>query len=412
MKGYGQITNPVTGRKVSVRGATGQSVLRSYLQNAQSGGARRSRTRRSRTRRSRSPARRQRGGAGMREREKPVDNLMHDLPYNRVPVLDINGLAANRHQKLQEMHGNAVRSNIDNTEKSNFGYHWPGGTPLTRENGADKFGATPTSLVCAKVVKQAVDGTPGRRAASDLTISSPGTRGGVLVTRHVKKGAPMKTHYPPHINAMYMAGYLQSGLKNNTSEDIRFVCLDIDHAAAPPSHVVEVGRLQNISTGDLNDSDLSPDQQAVLKEMVKEMTNAKGSLWRKISRDPENNGLLDYHGLKISVRGMLFDFVMGPDTIRFAIDKSLGRDTDVRPVRGEGSAAKQQPPRRGRLPNAKCMVNVDNHLHGEIKYTLSGSGAKPKITLDSCKLQQASHGCWPPKRVNMDLGHAMQTRGN
>ena len=38
MKGYEKITNPVTGRKVSVYGKTGQSIIGSYINHAQSGG--------------------------------------------------------------------------------------------------------------------------------------------------------------------------------------------------------------------------------------------------------------------------------------------------------------------------------------------------------------------------------------
>ena len=38
MKGYEQITNPATGRKVSVYGKTGQKIISSYINHAQSGG--------------------------------------------------------------------------------------------------------------------------------------------------------------------------------------------------------------------------------------------------------------------------------------------------------------------------------------------------------------------------------------
>ena len=38
MKGYEQITNPATGRKVSVYGKTGQKIINSYINHAQSGG--------------------------------------------------------------------------------------------------------------------------------------------------------------------------------------------------------------------------------------------------------------------------------------------------------------------------------------------------------------------------------------
>ena len=38
MKGYEKITNPVTGRKVSVYGKTGQSIISSYINHAQEGG--------------------------------------------------------------------------------------------------------------------------------------------------------------------------------------------------------------------------------------------------------------------------------------------------------------------------------------------------------------------------------------
>ena len=38
MKGYEKITNPVTGRKVSVYGKTGQAIINSYINHAQEGG--------------------------------------------------------------------------------------------------------------------------------------------------------------------------------------------------------------------------------------------------------------------------------------------------------------------------------------------------------------------------------------
>ena len=90
----------------------------------------------------------------------------------------------------------------------------------------------------------------------------------------------------------------------------------------------------------------------------------------------DGSGLLDYHGLKLNFRGMLFDFVMDDSCIRFTIDKNVKDDTK-------------------RIPRAACMSSPSGHLSGEITYSIEGK----KIVLKSVKLERGNHGCWPPQKV-------------
>lgn len=405
MKGYGQITNPVTGRKVSVRGSTGQSVLRSYLQNAQSGGARKSRSR------SRSRNNKQRGGnRDLKAVDFPLYGIA-DSGNQVINVMDNDQMemnpAAKRHRRLVDVHGRPVGRKTSDHDASR-GWHIDKDTVYAGNSGADEqrdlvslYGATPTSLVSGEVVIKAVERVDGRKASRDLKLTMKHGADGTITT-HYKKGEVFKRNYPAHVNAIYMANWMESAMRNNCNDDIHFVAINVPVAHLPPSHMVtsaETTKLLNEGGLDaaLRTSNLSAAMQAAVRDQLQKQQSNK-SVWRKMQRGSPADALIDYHGLKLQFRGMLFDFVMSGSQIKFSIDKNI---QVLRP----GSGRNDRPGQRAR-PSSKCLINPSGHLTGTIDYAVEGD----RVVLKKCSLEGARSNCWPSKnksgRMEQDVGLA------
>jgi hypothetical protein len=87
-------------------------------------------------------------------------------------------------------------------------------------------------------------------------------------------------------------------------------------------------------------------------------------------RHGDGSGFLDFPGLKLLFRGVLFDFLMRDGKIIFQIQKH----TDV---------------------HSKCQTRGSRRLDGAISYSKTKGG---KITLTSVSLERPN--CWPRKLNN------------
>jgi len=125
---------------------------------------------------------------------------------------------------------------------------------------------------------------------------------------------------------------------------------------------------------------LTPDEAQDINKASKSKHRHRKKLWNKMLRDGDGSGLLDYHGLKLNFRGMLFDFIMTDNSINFSIDKNDNVISNT-------------------IPRAKCMVTPNGYLQGKIKYKLSDDGKT--IELTSVELQKDVEDCWPPKKVTI-----------
>ena len=268
MKGYEKITNPVTGRKVSVYGKTGQSIIHSYINNAQSGGD-------ATPHMGARPARRsQRITADIRA--STVSQLA-DGPGAGSSV--INGPAA--------AHGHA-------------------GVDINQPNSVSSIEISMVAPVAQNLRPRA----RGTRAERDEGIA---------------KGTLMGDYFPAALDSLKMAEVLQSNVVNKTKDQINFLSEEGEVSAA---------------------------ERAALEDAV---------------RLGDGSGFIDFPGLKLLFRGVLYDFLMRDGRIIFQIQKPA----DI---------------------HSKCQSRGSRRLDGVIHYTKSKGG---KLSLTKVDLERPN--CWPKK---------------
>ena len=263
MKGYDKITNPVTGRKVSVNGKTGKQIIAKYLQTGGDAtphmGAR--------------PAR----------RTQQVTQAIIDTNNAQLREGQGRGTTVSNTPALQ---------NIVNADPNFF------------------VSSVEINLVGA--------------VAKNLRPKAKGTR--LERDQGIQKGEPTGPFWPVDFDSAKMAEVLQGNVTNKTKDQINFLA---DGGA-------------NVSQG----------ERDALEEAL---------------RLGDGSGFIDFPGLKLLFRGVLYDFLMRDGRIIFQIEKP----DDV---------------------HSRCQSRGTRRLDGVIHYTKSKAG---KIVLTKVDLERPN--CWPKK---------------
>lgn len=273
MKGYDKITNPATGRKVSVNGKTGQAIISKYLQKEQTGG-------------DATPHM----GARPARRTQRITQEIRDAGATQL----LNGLGrgttvANRAAAL---HGHA-------------------GEALQDVGGEPQYSVSSVELSLVAPI------------AHNLRPRSRGTR--AERDEGIEKGTPMGPAWPDTFDSPKMAEVLQTNTTNKTKDQINFLA---------EGGVVSQG------------------EKDALEEAV---------------RLGDGSGFIDFPGLKLLFRGVLYDFLMRDGRIIFQIQKPA----DI---------------------HSKCQSRGTRRLDGVIHYTKSKAG---KLVLTKVDLERPD--CWPKK---------------
>ena len=263
MKGYDKITNPVTGRKVSVNGKTGKQIIAKYLQTGGDAtphmGAR--------------PARRTQG-------------ITEDI---------------RRTSEAQLREGQGRGTTVSNT---------PALQNIVNADPNFFVSSVEINLVGA--------------VAKNLRPKAKGTR--LERDQGIQKGEPTGPFWPVDFDSAKMAEVLQGNVTNKTKDQINFLA---DGGA-------------NVSQG----------ERDALEEAL---------------RLGDGSGFIDFPGLKLLFRGVLYDFLMRDGRIIFQIEKP----DDV---------------------HSRCQSRGTRRLDGVIHYTKSKAG---KIVLTKVDLERPN--CWPKK---------------
>ena len=272
MKGYDKITNPATGRKVSVYGKTGQQIIKNYLGEQSGGDA--------------TPHM----GARPARRTQTITQEIRDAaaaqlatPSGRGTTVRGRPAAAHGHaaQAIQDVAGDQQHS-VSSVELSLVGPVAVNLRPRAR----------------------------GTRAERDEGI---------------ERGTPIGPFWPDAFDSPKMAEVLQHHTTNKTKDQINFLS--------------EGG---NVSQG----------ERDALEEAMKH---------------GDGSGFIDFPGLKLLFRGVLFDFLMRDGRIIFQLEKP--RDV-----------------------HSQCQTRGSRRLDGAIHYSKSKGG---KIVLNKVTLERPN--CWPKK---------------
>jgi hypothetical protein len=267
MKGYEKITNPVTGRKVSVYGKTGQSIIGSYINHAQSGG----------------------------------DATPH-----------MGARPARRTQRITQEIMDASRSQLASPSGSGTAVMNGSATPHGHDGG-------PAPIHAVSAVELSLVGP----VAKNLRPRARGTR--AERDEGIDKGTPIGPFWPNELDSPMMAEVLQSNTTNKTKDQINFLS--------------EAGQV-------------SQGERDALEEAL---------------RLGDGSGFIDFPGLKLLFRGVLYDFLMRDGRIIFQLEKH----NDV---------------------HSKCQSRGSRRLDGVIRYTKSKGG---KLVLTKVELERPN--CWPKR---------------
>ena len=268
MKGYEKITNPVTGRKVSVYGKTGQSIISSYINHAQEGG----------------DATPHMGARPARRTQRITQEIMDTSRIQLAPG--------------SQGSGSAVRNSA--------------ATPHGHDGG-------PAPMHAVSSVELSLVGP----VAQNLRPKARGTR--AERDEGIEKGTPVGPFWPDVFNSPKMAEVLQTNVSNKTKDQINFLS--------------EPG-------------DVSQGEKDAIEEAL---------------RNGDGSGFIDFPGLKLLFRGVLYDFLMRDGRIIFQLEKN----NDV---------------------HSRCQSRGSRRLDGVISYTKSKGG---KIVLNKVSLERPN--CWPKK---------------
>ena len=266
MKGYEQITNPVTGRKVSVYGKTGQSIIHSYINNAQSGG-------------DATPHM----GARPARRSQGITQAIRDA--GRIQLAEGPGSGTSVMNGPAAAHGHA-------------------GVDINQPNSVSSIEISMVAPVAQNLRPRA----RGTRAERDEGIA---------------KGTLMGDYFPVTLNSLKMAEVLQSNVVNKTKDQINFLS---------------------------EEGEVSEPERNALEDAV---------------RLGDGSGFIDFPGLKLLFRGVLYDFLLRDGKIIFQLQKN---------------------------PNvhSACQTRGSRRLDGCITYSKSKKG---QIVLTKVDLERPS--CWP-----------------
>ena len=278
MKGYEQITNPATGRKVSVYGKTGQKIISSYINHAQSGG--------------------------------DATPHMGARPARRTQRITPEILAASQRQLADRTQGGQT---VRNDAAAPHG-HDGGPAPMHAVSSVELRMVGPV----AQNLRPRARGTRAERDAG------------------IDKGQPVGPFWPTVVgtggaadvdllDSPKMAQILQTNTTNKTKDQINFLS--------------EAGSV-------------SQAEKDALEEAL---------------RLGDGSGFIDFPGLKLLFRGVLFDFLMRDGRIIFQLEKP--RDV-----------------------HSQCQTRGSRRLDGAIHYSKSKSG---KIVLNKVSLERPN--CWPKK---------------
>ena len=281
MKGYEQITNPATGRKVSVYGKTGQKIINSYINHAQSGG--------------------------------DATPHMGARPARRTQNITPEILAASQRQLADRSQGGQP---VRNDPAAQHGH----------DQGAGPFQAV-SSLELKMVGPVAQNLRPrarGTRAERDAGIERGQPVGPYWPTIVGTGGAPDRDL----LDSPSMAQILQTNTTNKTKDQVNFLS--------------EAGTVSQAE-----------------KDAIEEAM-----------RIGDGSGFIDFPGLKLLFRGVLYDFLMRDGKIIFQLEKN----DDV---------------------HSKCQTRGSRRLDGVIHYTKSKGG---KMVLTKIDLERPN--CWPRRLPN------------
>ena len=268
MKGYEKITNPVTGRKVSVYGKTGQSIISSYINHAQEGG----------------DATPHMGARPARRTQRITQEIMDT---SRIQLAD--GSPGS---------GSAVMNSA--------------ATPHGHEGG-------PAPIHAVSAVELSLVGP----VAKNLRPRARGTR--AERDNGIEKGQAIGPFWPEGFDSPRMAEVLQGNTTNKTKDQINFLS--------------EAG-------------EVSQGEKDALEEAL---------------RLGDGSGFVDFPGLKLLFRGVLYDFLMRDGRIIFQIQKP----GDV---------------------HSRCQSRGTRRLDGVIHYNKTKGG---KLVLTKVDLERPN--CWPKK---------------
>ena len=267
MKGYEKITNPVTGRKVSVYGKTGQAIINSYINHAQEGG--------------------------------DATPHMGARPARRTQNITQEIIDTSRIQLARGSQGS--------------------GTAVTNTPAAPHdHDAQAPNVPCSSVELSLVG-----PVAANLRPKARGTR--QERDQGIEKGEPTGPFWPVDFDSPKMAQVLQENVTNKTKDQINFL-------SAPG--VVSQG------------------EREALKEALEH---------------GDGTGFIDFPGLKLLFRGVLYDFLMRDGRIIFQLEKN----NDV---------------------HSRCQSRGSRRLDGVISYNKSKGG---KIVLNKVSLERPN--CWPKR---------------
>ena len=270
MKGYDKITNPATGRKVSVYGKTGQQIIKNYLGEQSGGDA--------------TPHM----GARAARRTQNITQEIRDA--NDAQLATSSG------------RGRTVR-----------------GRPAAGQAGPAAAGAQPNSVSSVELT-----------LVGPIAINLRPRARGTLAERNagIEKGQPVGPFWPNEFDSPKMAEILQANVTNKTKDQINFLS--------------EGGNVSQVERDAIEDA----------------MKHGDGS------------GFIDFPGLKLLFRGVLFDFLMRDGRIIFQLEKP--RDV-----------------------HSQCQTRGSRRLDGAIQYSKSKGG---KIVLNKVSLERPN--CWPKKLLS------------
>ena len=275
MKGYDKITNPATGRKVSVYGKTGQQIINNYLGEQSGGDA--------------TPHM----GARPARRTQTITQEIRDA--NNAQLATASGRGRTVRGRPAAPHGHVAQAIAD-----------VAGDPQH----------SVSSVELSLVGPIAINLRPKARGTRDERDAG------------IVKGQPVGPFWPDEFNSPKMAEVLQNHTTNKTKDQINFLS--------------EGG---NVSQG----------ERDALEEAMKH---------------GDGSGFIDFPGLKLLFRGVLFDFLMRDGRIIFQLEKP--RDV-----------------------HSRCQTRGSRRLDGAIHYSKSKGG---KIVLNKVSLERPN--CWPKKLLS------------
>ena len=272
MKGYDKITNPATGRKVSVYGKTGQQIINNYLGEQSGGDA--------------TPHM----GARPSRRTQRITQEIRDA--GAAQLATSSGRGRTVRGRPAAVHGHAAQAVADVA-------------------GDQQHSVSSVELSLVGPV------------AVNLRPRARGTR--AERDEGIERGTPIGPFWPDVFDSPKMAEVLQHHTTNKTKDQINFLS--------------EGG---NVSQG----------ERDALEEAMKL---------------GDGSGFIDFPGLKLLFRGVLFDFLMRDGRIIFQLEKP--RDV-----------------------HSQCQTRGSRRLDGAIHYSKSKGG---KIVLNKVSLERPN--CWPKK---------------